>query len=142
VITREKLPNIGEHVEILSDDLPSARQKPAEPREPAREPPAPPPVALAIEPDPQPRGPAARAERPTYDSQEAARRLFEVKEIDYNPRRPFYLTLIALGLVGLGYGGYVWWQLQPKYTYNAQTLREAKDKPAPLEKAPVITATA
>src|SRR5260221_7870837 len=45
-----------------------------------------------------------------------AQQLFQVKEMDYNPRRPFYLTLGALALVGLGYGGYVWWQMQPRYS--------------------------
>ncbi|TMG94359.1 MAG: tetratricopeptide repeat protein, partial [Betaproteobacteria bacterium] len=45
-----------------------------------------------------------------------AQQLFQVKEMDYNPRMPFYLSLAALALVGLGYGGYVWWQMRPKYS--------------------------
>lgn len=138
VITREKLPDIGEHVEILTADLPSAKQKPAE----TREPPASQPLALAIEPEPEPARTAVRSERPAGENQEAARRLFEVKEIDYNPRRPFYLTLVVLGLVGVGYGGYVWWQLQPKYMYNAKALRDVQERPVPADKAPAIAATA
>src|SRR5260370_42591129 len=60
--------------------------------------------------------------RPTPSAKEAehsveraqAQQLFQVKEMDYNPRRPFYLTLATLALVGLVYGGYVWGQNQPK----------------------------
>jgi tetratricopeptide (TPR) repeat protein len=137
VITREKLPDIGEHVEILSDDLPSAKAKPTGAREtpPAR-------LELAIAPEPEPRRTATANERPGPESQEAARRLFEVKEIDYNPKRPFYLTLVVLGVVGVAYGGYVWWQLQPKYVYNAQAPRDSKERPAYADKGPAQAMTA
>ena len=138
VITREKLPDIGEHVEILSDDLPSAKHKPAE----ARQTPAAQPLELAIAPEPHPRRTPGPSERPAAENQEAARRLFEVKEIDYNPRRPFYLTLVALGVVGVAYGGYVWWQLQPKYVYNTQAPRDSKERPASGDRSPAIAMTA
>ncbi|HZR68304.1 MAG TPA: tetratricopeptide repeat protein [Burkholderiales bacterium] len=128
VITREKLPDIGEHVEIHTDDLPSAKSPPAETREGGK----PQRLELEMAPDPQPapRSDGSRGERATAENQDAARRLFEVKEIDYNPRRPFYATLIALGLVAVAYGGYVWWQLQPRYSYNTQAARDAKERPA------------
>jgi len=58
-----------------------------------------------------------------------AQQLFQVKEMDYNPRRPFYLTLGALALVGLGYVGYVWWQMRPKYAIP----------PAEMQARPVAT---
>ena len=45
--------------------------------------------------------------------------------MDYNPRRPFYFALIALGAAGATYGGYVWWQLQPKSTFNTQPAHES-----------------
>ncbi|HEY6863414.1 MAG TPA: tetratricopeptide repeat protein [Burkholderiales bacterium] len=126
VITREKLPDIGEHVEIHSDDLPSAKSPSGEVRESGK------PQHLELEivadPQPAPRPSGLRSERAPADNQDAARRLFEVKEIDYNPRRPFYATLIALGLVAVAYGGYVWWQLQPRYSYNTQATRDAKER--------------
>jgi tetratricopeptide (TPR) repeat protein len=126
VITREKLPDIGQHLEILSDDLPSARSMPAE----ARTASAPTPMELAIAPDPAPRSAAPQSKRPAAENQEAARRLFEVREIDYNPRRPFYLTLVALGVVGVAYGGYVWWQLQPKYSYTETATHATTQTPS------------
>jgi tetratricopeptide (TPR) repeat protein len=130
VITREKLPDIGQHVEILSDDLPSARSSAAAE---ARQSQAVQAMELAIEPEPTPAPP--RAERPAPENQEAARRLFEVKEIDYNPRRPFYMTLVALGVVGVAYGVYVWWQLQPKYAYNAPPARDTRERSALPQRA-------
>jgi Flp pilus assembly protein TadD len=54
--------------------------------------------------------------------------------MDYNPRRPFYLTLGALALVGLGYGGYVWWQMQPKYSV-APVQTQARPVEAPAQSA-------
>jgi tetratricopeptide (TPR) repeat protein len=46
-----------------------------------------------------------------------AEQLFQVKEMDYNPRRPFYMTLGALGAIAVAYGGYVWWQMRPHYSF-------------------------
>jgi tetratricopeptide (TPR) repeat protein len=138
VITREKLPDIGQHVEILSDDLPSARALAGDARGSAR---AQPLELTMSEPEPPVRPDVGRSERPPVENQEAARRLFEIKEIDYNPRRPFYLTLAALALVAAAYGGYVWWQLQPRYAYSAQAARETKDRTAALQKpSPVAPA--
>ena len=126
VMTREKLPDISQPLEILADDLPSehkageaARTAPQEPATPAQ---AAQPVAYENE--------AARlAERAK------AQQLFQVKEMDYNPRRPFYLTLAALGLIGVSYGGYVWWQMQPKYGY---ATAQAQPRPAETPAAPTI----
>src|SRR5258706_1255100 len=110
VITREKLPDITQPLEILTDDLPSS--------EPAGETAASSELSLQgeelFEPAAQP-APSTNEFARTADRAQA-QQLFQVKEMDYNPRRPFYLTLGALALVGLGYGGYVWWQMQPKYS--------------------------
>src|SRR5206468_8923532 len=67
-----------------------------------------------------------------------AQQLFQVKEMDYNPRRPFYLTLGALALVGLIYAGYVWWQMRPKYAVPPVEL-QARPVATP---APPATASA
>jgi Tfp pilus assembly protein PilF len=116
ITTREKLPDITQPIEILSDDLPSpADQRPAEPAAPRRE--------LALE-EPEPFEPAARpsaapAEPTPVRGRAQAEQMFKVKEMDYNPRRPFYLTVAALGVVAVAYGGYVWWQMQPHYAIAA-----------------------
>lgn len=111
VITREKLPEITQPLEILTDDLPSEQKAPEAPKArpelslqeaDAFAPAAPPPPRTGV-----PLHPEGRAQ---------AEQLFQVKEMDYNPHRPFYLTLGALGLVAVGYGGYVWWQMQPHYS--------------------------
>jgi tetratricopeptide (TPR) repeat protein len=112
VMTRERLPDITQPLEILSDDLPSSETKGAEPAA------ARPEFSLqeqeTFEPAAQPILSTNEFARTAERAQ--AQQLFQVKEMDYNPRRPFYLTLGALVLVGLGYGGYVWWQTRPKYS--------------------------
>jgi Flp pilus assembly protein TadD len=129
VITREKLPDISQPLEILTDDLPSS--------EPAGE-------TAAASPELSLQGeemfePAAQPAPSTNEFARTAERaqaqqLFQVKEMDYNPRRPFYLTLGALALVGLGYGGYVWWQMQPKYS-AAPVQTQARPVEAPAQSA-------
>jgi tetratricopeptide (TPR) repeat protein len=128
VMTRERLPDITQPVEIRTDDLPSAGEKPARIRLELSPPPsleAPAPSA----PPPPSRSPAINEPGVTR-GMEAARRLFEVKEMDYNPRRPFYLTLTVLGVIAVGYGGYVWWQLQPRSSFNAQAIRDSQAEAA------------
>jgi tetratricopeptide (TPR) repeat protein len=137
VITREKLPDISQPLEILSDDLPSAEQKAADttnarPELSLQEP-------AAFEPMPPlapPMGAVTQAGGRSH-----AEQLFQVKEMDYNPRRPFYLTLGALGLVAVAYGGYVWWQMRPKYNYAAPAV-PASSAPAPAQVAAVAVAPA
>ncbi len=112
VMTREKLPDISQPLEILTDDLPSSETQAAETAA------ARPEFSLEEQATFEP------AARPTPSTNEFARtgeraqaqQLFQVKEMDYNPRRPFYLTLGALAVVGLGYAGYVWWQMRPRYS--------------------------
>jgi Flp pilus assembly protein TadD len=124
VITREKLPDISQPLEILTDDLPSSDVKAGETTA------ARPELSLQeeiFEPAAQPVPSANEFARPAGRAQ--AQQLFQVKEMDYNPRRPFYLTLSALALVGLGYGGYVWWQMRPRYSVP----------PAEVQAPPVAT---
>ncbi|MBI4291396.1 MAG: tetratricopeptide repeat protein [Betaproteobacteria bacterium] len=135
VFTREKLPDITQPLEILSEDLPSAQreteEEPAARRrasmaETASEPAPAAPASAADDFMPQPQ--AAMG-----DAREAARRLFEAKEeVNYNPKLPFYITLAVLGLTGAGYAGYVWWQMQPRYAYSAAAIQgAAKAAPSP-----------
>jgi len=132
VITREKLPDITQPLEILTDDLPSAEPKPVEAKAPRPEMSLQEPEAFA--PPPQPPLPASALD-PAGDRAQADQ-LFQVKEMDYNPRRPFYLTMCALGVVAVGYGGYVWWQMQPKYSFPATAAAPAQPPAVPVAQAP------
>jgi len=135
ITTRAKLPDITQPLEILTDDLPSWEQKaPAAPKAPAdlslQEP-------EAYVPPPQP---ASSASRPEFTGgRTQAEQLFQVKEMDYNPHRPFHITLAALGVVAVGYGGYVWWQMQPHYAVPAAAAIPAR--PAQVAAAPVVPQT-
>jgi Tfp pilus assembly protein PilF len=114
ITTREKLPDITQPIEIHTDDLPSPAEARSAGGAPARR-------ELALE-DPEPFAPAIRpvppaSESPPIADRAQAEQLFQVKEMDYNPRRPFYVTLGALGAVAVAYGGYVWWQMRPHYSF-------------------------
>ena len=147
IITRSELPDISQTLEIFTEDLPSAstpRPAPAPsselradaPRPPP--PPAPPPETAmppsrdeptaAVESD---RGPARAGAAPADEARQAARQLFEAKEVEYNPKRNFYITIGVLLAAGAGYGGYVWWQLQPKSVYNAAAVKPGAKAPPP-----------
>jgi len=127
VMTREKLPDISQPLEILTDDLPSSETKAAETAA------ARPEFSLqeeeAFEPAAQPIPSASEFARTADRAQ--AQQLFQVKEMDYNPNRPFYLTLGALVLVGLSYGGYVWWQMRPRYSVPPEMQARPVATPAP-----------
>jgi len=133
--TRDRLPDITQPMEIRSDDLNLAEPAPAPKR---AEKPA---LELALEEPPRPT-PAAPAPRPapietayTPPSEEVERKqaqqMFEAKELDVNPRKPFYITLGALGLFALGTVGYFWYQLQPHYSYKIPPPSAHTAAPAP-----------
>jgi len=108
--TREALRDVTPPLELMTDEPAYPEQGPA---------------ASSVRPElsfQQPDLAAAGPDAPRYAAETAgeaeraqARQLFEVKEMDYNPRRPFYISLAVLGLVGAGYAGYVWWETRPKY---------------------------
>ncbi|TMH39690.1 MAG: tetratricopeptide repeat protein [Betaproteobacteria bacterium] len=137
VMTREKLPDITQSLEILTDDLPSSEAKAAE-TVAAR-----PEFSLekeeAFEPAAQPIPSTSEFARTAERAQ--AQQLFQVKEMDYNPRRPFYLTLGALALVGVCYAGYVWWQMRPKYAIPPELQARPVTTPAPPAVASAPAAT-
>jgi tetratricopeptide (TPR) repeat protein len=146
VMTKERLPDISQPLEILTDDLPSAGQRSLAAAAPtlSMESIGTPPPASRGTPNERPGG-AAPADGPAISARrDAARQLFEVKEMDYNPRRPFYLTVTALATLAVGYGVYVWWQLQPKTNYAAAPVPTAEVASAhppslpPLSPEPVI----
>jgi tetratricopeptide (TPR) repeat protein len=77
------------------------------------------PLPLELEPSPQlkeeappPVQPAPRAEAPAVE-RAAARKVFEAKFREPNPRLPFFITLGALGMFAVGVVVYFWMQLRP-----------------------------
>ena len=143
--TRDKLPDISQPMEIHSEDLslvepepaPKRTEKPAlelAPEEPPRR------AAPAAEPAPAMRpAPVETDYSPPSETQERkqAQQLFEAKELDVNPRKPFYYTVGALALFAVGTVGYFWYEMQPKNNYkipppSAQTApREVASASAP-----------
>ncbi|MBE0619767.1 MAG: tetratricopeptide repeat protein [Burkholderiales bacterium] len=131
--TRDKLPDISQPMEIHSDDLGPAKRAPASGQtdkpafelaleEPTRAAaPAPPPRAAPLE-----TGFTATSEAV---ERKQAQQLFETNELDVNPRKPFYITMGALGLFALGTVGYFWYQLQPRTLFQAPP--QAAALPAP-----------
>ena len=126
--TRDKLPDISQPMEIRSDDLSLAEPTPAPTSAPEPIRADKPTLELALEQPSRP-APAALPPRPapsetafTPPSEDVERKqaqqMFEAKELDVNPRKPFYITLGALGLFALGTVGYFWYQLQPHYSYK------------------------
>ncbi len=111
VVTRDKLPDVSTPLEIVTDDLspadPGTRRPSLEPLEPA---------AKASESSPTSKA-ASAARRGAAASDEAgratARKVFEAKFREPNPRVPFYITVGALGLFAVGTVVYFWYQLRP-----------------------------
>jgi tetratricopeptide (TPR) repeat protein len=112
VRTRDELPDIKQPLEILSDEI--------SPQEPPSEPPAP------SRPGPQ----AQAAERA------AAKKVFEVKFKEPNPRMPFYLTMGALGVFALCTVVYFWYQLRPPQPWVNANPRPAPEAPVQAAAAP------
>jgi Tfp pilus assembly protein PilF len=137
LITRDRLPDITQPLEILSEDLPSAgarREAPAAGA--AAGPPAGSAAAGAAGSG------AATAERPGRNPAEAepeerdrlsARQLFEAKDMDYNPRRPFFIAVGALGVGALAVLGYFLFQI---YAPRPSFYTGAPAKPTPIATAP------
>jgi Tfp pilus assembly protein PilF len=139
LITRDRLPDITQPLEILSEDLPSAGvRRDAVPAGPA----------AASEPSPSPQ-PRASTERPSGGQTAAeaeekdrlsARQLFEAKDVDYNPRRTFYLAVGVLGAATLGVVGYFLYQIyapRPSFYTGPPTSKPAQ----PIATAPVQPAS-
>lgn len=108
LITRDRLPDITQPLEILSEDLPSAGVRREAP------PPASSPVGAEIPSTPAPSEPPIRASAASEGEERdrlSARQLFEAKETDYNPRRTFYLVAGALGVAAVGVVGYFLYQI-------------------------------
>lgn len=104
LVTRDRLPDVSSTpLEIVNDDLAPPRAA-APPRE--------------LEPGTEPAQSAATSSRraaATNDEagRSAAKKVFEAKFREPNPRMPFYITLSVLGLFAVGTVVYFWYQLRP-----------------------------
>jgi len=110
VRTREQLPDIRGPLQIVAEEaaprrtepeLALAEEKPRAAREPER------PATAPSRAQPKPESPSPADERA------AARKVFEAKFSEPNPRLPFFITLGALGVFGIGVVVYFWMQLRP-----------------------------
>jgi len=101
VMTRRELPDISQSLEILSDDIaPEASAGASERRARSG-------AQFAPQASPQAREASERADRA------AARKVFEVKFKEPNPRLPFFLTMGGLGFAAICTAVYFWYQLSP-----------------------------
>lgn len=136
VVTRDKLPDIPTPLEIVSDDLTRGRTQEdptLEPLEPVAKP-APQPAAQA----------AARRGAPNADDagRATAKKVFEAKFREPNPRMPFYITVVVLGLFAAGTVIYFWYQLRPSYPLVNLSPSPAGDATAAPAEAAAASAAA
>lgn len=123
LITRDRLPDISQSLEILADDLPP----PLKDRR----------TSERANTSSAAGGGAAR--QPAKDqAQAAARRLFDAKPAQGNPQMPFYIVCGVLAMLAIGVAIYFWYQLQPR----TQPAAIAQPPAAPpVATAPAVTRT-
>ena len=134
LMTRDQLPEISQQLEIVSEEMqlaPEPPQRESRPESQRTAPQRPPPAARAPE--------AQSPERAT------ARKVFEVKFKEPNPKLPFYITMGSLGAFALGTVVYFYFQLRPPPALvNANPPRTAAESAAPAvaDARPVASAAA
>src|SRR3954469_16378291 len=132
VVTRDKLPDISPSLEILSEDLAAPAQDERAPLE------------LAAEPAPakdraRPGATTAKSADGEAAGRASARKVFEAKFRESDPRMPFYLTVGALGVFAHGTVVYFWLQLRPApslISLNPQPQPQASVAAAPVVPTP------
>jgi tetratricopeptide (TPR) repeat protein len=113
-LSREQFPDLRRPLEIVSDEPAPRRAEPA-------------PAAAEERPQAPPKPESKPAAAQAAD-RSAARKVFEAKFREPNPRLPFFITLGALGAFALGTVVYFWIQLRPP-----APLVNLNPKPAPGE---------
>ncbi len=136
VMRRDELPDISAPLEILSDDLrPAAQTMSAAPLELALTDSAPPPAPPAADRRALGRAAAraasgAQAADPAGAERVAAKKVFEAKFKEPNPRLPFYIAMSVIGAFAAGTVVYFWIQLRPPPSLvNTNPVRSASEKP-------------
>jgi tetratricopeptide (TPR) repeat protein len=118
VLTRPELPDIRQPLEILSEEI---APRPAQASSPLTD---------------------RQADTQAAD-RDTARKVFEAKFREPNPRLPFYITLGLLGVVGIGVLGYFWYQLRPAPSLvNANPPRSTQQAAVPATQTPPASAAA
>jgi Flp pilus assembly protein TadD len=151
VLTRDQLPDISPSLEIASDDLaPSTASKPSSRPEPTLEPLEPPP-APRQQPAPKaasraaaPKaGPAKAGDEQAAAGRASAKKVFEAKFREPNPRMPFYIAMGVLGFFAVGTVVYFWYQLRaPPSLVNLNPPRQAEPVAFGEPRAPSSVAAA
>ncbi|HEV7477449.1 MAG TPA: tetratricopeptide repeat protein, partial [Burkholderiales bacterium] len=136
VTTRAELPDISAPLDIEREDLgPKAQPREALRLESQKAPPRRPGVQ-----------PASQAAAPQDAERATARKVFEAKFREPNPKLPFYITLASLSVFAIGVVVYFWYQLRPPYPLvNSNPVRstaEAQVAAAPLASAPPAASSA
>jgi len=103
VLTRAELPDISQPLEILSDDFSQRTPATSRPSLASSRP-------AAARPQPAREAPARES---GVSDRSAARKVFEAKFREPNPRLPFYITLASLSVFAVGTIVYFWYQLRP-----------------------------
>jgi len=147
VRTRDQLPDISRPLEILSDDMatsePGGRTEPGlalEDETPARTgaaatsaEPAPMDASSRRRGAPRDRRAGSSSADPQAGERAAARKVFEAKFKEPDPRLPFYITLGVLGAFAIGTLAYFWVQLRPPPALvNTSPQRPPDEQPVPL----------
>jgi Tfp pilus assembly protein PilF len=144
LITRDRLPDITQPLEILSEDLPSAGVRREAPPAGAAAGPSPGSATVgagAAAMDRAGRSPVEAG--PEEQDRLSARQLFEAKDMDYNPRRPFFIAVGALGVAAVAVIGYFLLQIyapRPSF-YTGVAGKSTPIAPAPAAPAAPAAAT-
>jgi Flp pilus assembly protein TadD len=134
VLTRAELPDITAPLEILPEDIAAGSPSGAAPG------------GLSLESAPPPRSAGAAQRRPAADPQSAqratARKVFEAKVREPNPRLPFFIVMGTLGAFAVGTVVYFWIQLRPPaLLVNTNPKPSAEIAVVPAPTAPAATST-
>jgi len=133
VRTRDDLPDISQPLEIASDDISprnAARESGRELALESIESAAPTPPSAARQRAASAQGEAGRAQA---GERAAARKVFEAKMREPNPRLPFFISLGVLGAVALGTVAYFWYQLRPPPPLvNVAPTQAAPERPVAI----------
>ena len=127
VVMRDDLPDISQPLEIRAEDIsPKAH--------PTLEPTLAPLAAPTAEPKKPAQKPAAaqKPAEPKSDERAAAKKVFEAKFKEPNPRLPFYFVMGALGVFAVGTVGYFWYQLRPPPAMVSTTPASGSVQPAAI----------
>ncbi|OGA40052.1 MAG: hypothetical protein A3G28_00120 [Betaproteobacteria bacterium RIFCSPLOWO2_12_FULL_68_19] len=130
VLTRDQLPEIpSQPLEIVADEPAPQKVAPSQPAPRSR------PEPLKAQP------PRAEAPKAEAAGRAAAKKVFEAKFKEPNPRLPFYITVGVLGAFALGTVVYFWMQLRPPSSLvNTNPARPAGEAPVEIAALPAAPA--